>query len=174
MADTPDILSEIRAEAWRIEEDTTYSSCGHFEASKPWAHLNLWLGIPFTLASAGAGVSALNDLPALTSTIAFGVAAGTALMTFLAPQQRHKAHADCGNAYSALRNEARIFRLIECSSGRPTGELLARLKEFDTRRNELNASSPIIPERAFKKARRGIEEGEKNHRADQSTSRTSE
>jgi len=173
MADTADILAEIRAEAWRIEEDATFSSCGHFEASKPWAHLNLWLGIPFTLASAAAGVSALKDMPLLASTIAFGVAAGTALMTFLTPQQRYKLHADCGNAYGALRNEVRIFRLIECSSGRTSEELLAQLKEFDIRRNELNASSPIIPERAFKKARRGIEDGQKKHQADQPTLRNS-
>jgi hypothetical protein len=172
MADAPDTLEAIRAEAWRIEEDATFSSCGHFEASKPWAHLNLWLGIPFTIASAIAGVSALNDFPALTSAIAFAVAAGTALMTFLAPQQRHKTHADCGNAYGALRNEARIFRLIECTPGRPTPGLLDRLKEIDARRNELNSASPIIPERAFKKARRGIEEGQKSYRVDRAKSST--
>ena len=52
MAESPEIFAEIRAEASRIEEDATYSSCGHFEASKPWAHVNLWLGIPVTLALA--------------------------------------------------------------------------------------------------------------------------
>lgn len=162
------MIDEIRTEAQRIEEDATYSSCGHFEASKPWATLNLWLGIPATLASAAAGVSALNDLPTLASIIAFAVAAGTALMTFLAPTERHKRHSDCGNAYATLRNEVRIFQSIECASGTPIDELQAQLKEFDKRRNDLNASSPIIPERAFEKARRGIEQGQKTHRVDQS------
>ncbi|MCC6354942.1 MAG: SLATT domain-containing protein [Verrucomicrobiae bacterium] len=161
------MIDEIRTEAQRIEEDATYSSCGHFEASKPWANLNLWLGIPVTLASAAAGISALNDLPTLASIIAFAVAAGTALMTFLAPTERHKRHADCGNAYAALRNEVRIFRQIECTSGKPVEDFRAQLTEFDKRRNDLNASSPIIPERAFQKARHGIEQGQKTHRADQ-------
>lgn len=168
MADEPSILKEICTEAARIEEDATFSSSGHFEASKPWSHLNLWLGIPITLASAIGGVTALKDMPTLASVIAFAVAAGTALITFLSPREKHKLHADCGNAYSALRNEVRIFRRIECLSGVPVAELSVRLKEFDERRNKLNASSPIIPESAFKKARRGIEEGEKTHQVDDS------
>jgi hypothetical protein len=94
-------------------------------------------------------------------------------MTFLAPQQRYKLHADCGNTYGELRNQVRILRLIECSSDRPAEELMARLKEFDARRNELNASSPIIPERAFEKARHGIEDGQKTHQADQPTHKRS-
>jgi hypothetical protein len=105
-------------------------------------------------------------MPMIASGIAFAVAAGTALVTFLSPQQRHKLHADCGNAYNTLRNEVRIFRQIECTPDHPIEELVIRLKEFDTRRNDLNSSSPIIPERAFKKARRGIEEGQKWHQVD--------
>jgi hypothetical protein len=50
--------------------------------------------------------------------------------------------------------------------------LLDRLKEIDARRNELNSASPIIPERAFKKARRGIEEGQKSYRVDRAKSST--
>jgi hypothetical protein len=166
MADIPEILAEIRAEASRIEEDATYSSCGHFEASKPWAHVNLWLGIPVTLASAIGGVAALKDAPAAASLIAFAVAAGTAMMTFLAPRERHKLHADCGNAYSALRNEVRVFRNIECQLASSVAELHKRLQEFAKRRDELNATSPIIPEGAFQKARAGLEEGQKTHRVD--------
>src|SRR4051812_31637106 len=108
-------LVRIKEEASRIQEDATYSSCGHFEAAKPWSHLNLWVGIPLTLASAAAGISAMNNKPGLATGIAFAVAAGTALMTFLSPQQKHTLHADAGNAYAALRNEVRIFRLIECA-----------------------------------------------------------
>lgn len=166
MADNAEVLAAIRAEASRIEEDATYSSCGHFEACKPWAHLNLWLGIPVTAVAAVGGVAALKDQPAAASLIAFAVAAGTAMMTFLAPRERHKLHADCGNAYSALRNEVRVFRNIESQLGSQITELHKRLHEFAKRRDELNATSPIIPERAFKRARRGIEEGQKKHQVD--------
>jgi hypothetical protein len=167
MADASDILVAIREEASRIEEDATYSSCGHFEASKPWAHLNLWLGIPVTVAAAISGVTALQDQPTVASLIAFAVAAGTAMMTFLAPRERHKLHADCGNAYSALRNEVRMFQNIECQLGASLDDLHERLKEFAKRRDELNTAAPIIPESAFKRARKGLEEGQKTHRVDQ-------
>jgi hypothetical protein len=160
------LLEQIRMEASRIEEDATYSSCGHFEASKPWAHLNLWVGIPLIIVSALGGVAAIKDLPIAASVIAFAVSAGTALMTFLSPGDRHKLHAECGNAYAALRNDARIFRCIDCASGAANAALVAKLQELTRRRNELNSSSPIIPDRAFQKARNGIEEGQKSHHID--------
>ena len=60
----------------------------------------------------------------------------------------------------------RVFRNIECQLGAPIPDLHTRLQEFAKRRDELNATSPIIPERAFKRARRGIEEGQKLHQVD--------
>lgn len=160
------ILKAIKDEALRVEEDSLYSARGHWEASKPWAHAHFWIGIPLTLASAGSGISAMNDMPHVAACIAFIVAAGTGLATFLAPSQRHQRHADSGNAYKALHNQARIFRAIECELGGPESELLEQLKEFDKIRNSLNAASPVIPRKAFERARQGIEAGEANYLAD--------
>lgn len=167
MADTTSqLLEEIRKEAVRIEEDATYSSTGHFEASKPWAHLNLWIGIPLTLFSAFGGVAALKEQSELASVVAFAVSAGTGLLTFLSPRDRHQLHADAGNAYAALRNDSRIFKNTECVAGADLDALKRRLHEFNERRNQLNASSPVIPPRAFLRARSGIVEGQKTHQVD--------
>lgn len=166
MSTSPQTLQAIRDEAFRIEEDSLYSARGHWEASKPWAWANLAIGIPLTLASAIGGVSAMNDSPKLATGIAFAVSAGTALVTLLAPGQKHQRHADCGNAYKSLNNRARIFRTIECSLNKPLDELQEKLTQFDAERNSLNSSSPIIPRKAFEAARRGIEAGESTYFAD--------
>lgn len=157
---------EIRKEALRLEEDSLYSAKGHWEAARPWERRNLWIGIPLAIASAGAGVSALGDLTLLATGLAFFVAAGTAVMTLLSPQQRHQRHLDAGGAYKALNNEARIFRTIECARPVPVDELVKRLRELDERRNQLNAASPGIPRGAFERARSGIEAGEAKYLAD--------
>jgi hypothetical protein len=164
-------LQAIHDEALRIEEDALYSARGHWEAAKPWGHANLMIGIPLTLASAVAGVSAMNDSPKLATTIAFAVSAGSALVTFLAPSQKQQRHADCGNAYKTLHNQARIFRLVECTLSKPLDELLEKLKKLDDTRNTLNAGSPIVPRHAFEAARRGIEAGEADYRADKPLNR---
>jgi hypothetical protein len=161
-------LESIQQEAARIEEDALYSAKGHWEAAKPWEHVNLWIGLPTTACAAAAGVSAFSNLPTVSGALAITVALGAALNTFLNPTERHGRHCDAGNFYKALNNEARIFGHIECSSTADILALTAKLQELDQRRNELNQSSPIIPRRAFEAARRGIEAGEATHRVDQS------
>lgn len=165
MPEYTEMNKAVSDEALRIEEDSLYSARGHWEAAKLWSHAHMWLGIPLTICAATAGFS-VQQYPTFATGLAFAVAAGTALMTFLSPQQRHQGHADAGNAYKALNNQARIFRCVECASGKPLEELQDRLKELDARRNMLNTESPLIPRRAFVAARRGIEQGEAHYLAD--------
>lgn len=172
MAPPEQILRSIQAEALRIEEDALYSARGHWEASKPWGYMNLCIGVPLTILAAAGGFYSMSDYPKVATTIAFLVSTGAGLATFLAPSQRHQRHADCGNAYKAVSNQARIFRLIESELDRPADELLEKLKKLDDTRNALNASSPIIPRRAFEAARKGIEAGEAAYLADRGTSKS--
>ena len=161
-------LESIQAEASRIEEDALYSAKGHWEAAKPWEHLNLWIGLPTTVCAAAAGVSAFSNHPTISGVFAIIVAIGAALTTFLNPTERHRRHCDAGNLYKALNNQARIFRTVDCVTSTDFPALNVKLQELDQRRNELNQGSPIIPRHAFESARRGIEAGEATHRVDQS------
>lgn len=161
-----DPLQEIQHEASRIEEDTLFSAKGHWEASKPWEYRHLALGIPTTICAAAAGVSAFADHSILSGALSFGVAVGSAVITFVNPGDRHRRHAEAGNAYKALSNDARIFRNVECGIEKDLTKLTDRLNELNQRRNDLNQGSPIIPRKAFETARKGIEDGEATHHVD--------
>jgi len=160
------VVKAIAQEADRIAEDAMYSSKGHFEAAKTWDAWHLRIGIPTTIVAAGAGVSAIRDIPALAAALAFGVAAASALSTFLDAKGRAAAHLHAGNAYKALQSDARIFVEIDCKSGSSVVELRKALGDLNARRNALNGSSPQIPRSAFERARRGIEAGEAKYRVD--------
>lgn len=121
-----------------------------------------------TILAAVAGVSALSQLEILSGIISFLVAATSAVFTFLNPRDHATKHLAAGNAYKALHNDARIFRLVDCSQGRSPEELTITLKGLNSRRNALNSDSPAIPRAAFERARKGIEAGEAAYLADKS------
>jgi len=159
-----DLANECSKEGRRIEEDSLLSAKAHFEAAALWGQFHLWLGIPTTVIAAIAGISALKDYPTLAGLLAMGVAALSALSTFLNPSGRQSAHLLAGNQYLALRNNARIFCSINLAlSGDDTR---AQLIELSDRRNELNAGSPQVSRWAFTRAREGIAAGEAEYRID--------
>jgi hypothetical protein len=156
----PEVLAELKTEAKNIEEDSTYSAKGHFEGSDIWAHRNLWIGIPTSVAAAIAGVAALKAHPVLAGILAMLVAASSAVSTFLNPRDKSTSHLKAGNAYKALQNDARIFWRIECLHRATDPALVNELKALNDRRNALNTESPQFSRTAFERARKGIEGGE--------------
>jgi hypothetical protein len=158
----------ILREASRIDEDCEYSSKGHYYAAQRWAALHWWVGIPLAIASGLAGTSALAEFDhhnVVAGVLALLVAVGTAVVTFMNPNQRAGLHRAAGDEYNALRNNVRIFSEIEAEA-MPANEALTRLHQLTDGRNGLNANSPQIPKWAFEKARQGIEGGESTYRAD--------
>lgn len=159
---------KIISEAKRIEEDSLYSAKGHFYAGQCWVNVHLWLGGIAVVFSAIAGASALSQFDH-HNTIAGGlsiiVAGLTAIITFVNPNERAAVHQKAGNSCNALRNDARIFYDIEASNLEDI-KIVESLKKLNDRRNELNLESPQIPKWAFKKARKGIEEGEAEYKID--------
>lgn len=159
-------LEAIVNEADRIEEDSLYSAKGHWETSRECEWLHLALGIPATIAAAVAGVSVISDGDILAAALAVISAILAGLLTFLDPKGRASNHRDMGNSYKALSNDARIFRQVTCRDDTPHGELKRKLEKLNRRRNMLNAKSPQPSRLAFKRARKGIEDGEASYRAD--------
>ncbi len=158
------LLAEYKEEASRISEDSVHSAKGHYNAADRWRHTHLWIGIPNALLAAIAGVSAFEGSETLAGSIAVAVAAITAVNTFLNPGDRASTHKRCAGEYHSLRNRARIFTNIVCSSSISDEELNARFDEMVTKRDDLNAASPQIPEWAFKKAKAGIDAGEAEYK----------
>lgn len=160
---------KIITEAKRIEEDSLYSSKGHLYAGQCWVNVHLCLGATSAVLSAIAGVSALSQFDyhnIIAGSLAIIVAGLTAFMTFINPNERAAVHQKAGNNYNALRNDSRIFYDIEIS-GIDDKKAVDDLKNLNDRRNKLNIESYLIPKWAFKKARKGIEEGEAAYRVDQ-------
>ncbi len=159
-------ISALCREAERLEEDTLYSSKGHFNAEDTWVQRNYWLGVPATVLGAVAGATLIKSLPEWATAFTLLASLLTGLMTFLKPNERAALHRAAAGQFLALRNEARFFREIELLQSDRLDELPERLKALSAARNELNLKSPSIPRRAFVAARKGIEEGEATHKVD--------
>jgi hypothetical protein len=160
------LIEELKRESLRIEEDVTFSGKRHFNAASRWQGYHNKLGIPSTALSAIAGLSAFAEFPKLAGVIAISTAALTAVFTFLKTDERASKHQATGNSYFSLKNEARIFRKIECTENTDLGELKARILELSDRRNSLNEQAPETIDADFQTARAGIEDGEQEYRVD--------
>ena len=166
---TGDIKDNILKEARRIEEDSLCSAKGHFVVANFWMNFHLWIGVPTAILAAIAGASALSQFDnhnIIAGILAIVVTALTAVTTFLNPNEKANSHQNAGNKFISLRNKARIFCEIDCCEEDSDQELAKQLKELAKQRDELNQDSPLIPIRAYKKARKGIEEGEAEYKVD--------
>ena len=107
---------KAKEEALRIEEDCTYSSKRHFNASVRWEKYHYWIGLPSALLAGLSGVSAFNDYPILAGILAISSTALTSVLTFLKPSERSEHHKSIGNQYLSLRNKTRLFRELEVNN----------------------------------------------------------
>jgi len=153
-------------EAKRIEEDSIYSSKGHYEAARQWSQIYLWLGIPTALIAGISGVSAFEDCTFIAGVSAIIAAALAAISTFLNPSEKAQAHYTAGFKFTSLKNKSRIFREIEIIDEDKKNKKEALLI-LSSERDGINEVSPQIPRWAFKKARKGIEGGESKYSVDQ-------
>ena len=151
---------KIVEEAKRIENDTSYSAKGHYEAAEYWTRFHLMIGIPTAILSAVAGASALaqfDNHSIIAGFLAIVVTALTAVATFLNPNEKANSHQNVGNKYNALRNKVRVFCNIDSLVESSEQELIKQLKELAKQRDELNQDSLPVSTWAYKKAQKVIE-----------------
>jgi len=163
------IKNKIIKEAKRVKEDSLYSAKGQFVAANFWTNFHLWIGVPTAILAAVSGASALSEFDyhhIIAGFLAIIVTALIAVTTFLNPNEKATSHRNAGNKYNSLRNKARIFCEIDSYGKDSDQELTKQLKELAKQRDELNQNTPQIPRWAFKRARKGIEEGEADYKVD--------
>ncbi len=117
--------------------------------------------------SAIAGVFALSQFDnhnVIAGLFAIIVADLTAVTTFLNPNERANSHLNAGNKYDSLRNKARIFCEIDTCIDGLAEDFIKQLKNLANQRDDLNQNSTQIPTSAFKRARKGIEDGEADYK----------
>lgn len=161
-----DLVTAMRLESERLEEDSLFSARGHFEAARTWGHVHLWVGIPTALLAALAGVTAFNNHSTVAGVSAMIVAGLSAVSTFLNPSEKAQLHHVAGTAFTTVRSQARLFRTVRLLSAADRDVLEKELEALVARKNELNEQSPIIPRPAFLRARKGIEAGEAAYAVD--------
>lgn len=164
-----DLQRALVDELHRAEEDALYSSKAHFNAAERWKSLNYVLGVPAAVISGLAGASALSQFDhhnVVAGVLSLGVAALTAVVTFLNPSEQAAIHKGFGSRYNTLKNQCRVAGSVD--SGRISNdELRQRLEELSAERDQLGMDAPGIPRWAFVKARKGIEQGEAQYEVDQ-------
>jgi len=158
--------NNILKEAKRIEEDSIYSSKSHFNTARFWSNLHLWLGVPAVMLAAVASAFAFSeyDNHGLVGFLAIIASALSAVNIFLNPNEKANSHHNAGNQYNALKNNARILSEIYLNVDGNNEDILKKMEKMNDKRNDLNEKSPQIPRWAFKKARRGIKEGEADYK----------
>jgi uncharacterized membrane protein len=161
---------EIIKEAKRIEENSLYTAKGHFVAAHFWDNFHLWIGIPTVILAAVAGTAAFAKVDQnniFAGVLSIVVVVLTAVATFLNPKERAHSHLTSGNNYDSLLTRARIFWTIECRRDNSEDTLSAKLNTLSEERDRLNRESPQVPKWAFRKARKGIEDGEASYKVDE-------
>jgi hypothetical protein len=149
----------LLAEIQRIEQDCLYTSVSNFVQATFFDRLNFWLGIPATVAAAGAATSIITDWStAVAGVLALMAALLTAVQTFVAPERRATEHKQQGVAYRQLEADARVFRTIDYD-GLDERARRTRLDDLLRRRAELNARNRPN-ERAFRKAQKKVASGD--------------
>jgi hypothetical protein len=166
---------QVVSEAKRLEESTLYSCKGHHQAAQGWKTWHLWLGIPTVVISAlvaftkTAEQSPFVAAAAVIFSIVVPVLSG--ITTFLNPNEKEAAHLAAAHAYDRLNNAARMFWSIDCWAADATDEgLTSQLRSLVAEKDDLNKASPQIPKSAYKKAKKGIEDGEASFKVDSASS----
>ena len=163
----PALHNEIRKEAQRILESATYSSETQFDYAKRWRRVDRWIGGGAAALAAVAGIGGLAQvLSARGAGLIAILAAGTAAIaaSIGAPQTKEKA-AGSANAYRALQQDVRIFLAIDLST-LSDEDARAKLQELVDRLQQLNQTAEIPSSWSWKRAKKSIEGGAQDYKAD--------
>lgn len=164
-----ELKQEIIKEAKRLEECACYSAKGHYNASKRYARYNYRLGlIIIILSSLSAGVSMFFEDSKLIIICSILNTIISSILTFCKYNEKSISHFGSANNYSSLEINLRYFYNIgincvdEC-------EAAQNLQKYIKERDKLNRESLIIDEIDYKKAKKGIENGEADFKIDGGT-----
>jgi hypothetical protein len=132
---------------------------GHWNASRWYEQLNLWLGVGTAICAAIAGTSAFTAFAGSTSALAAGglgliAAILAALQTSLRAAESAALHKRAGIKFGQLRRELEEQLTIGLPPSAP--ERKAVLTAFRERWNSADDESPPMPKRFFVRATRAI------------------
>ena len=162
-----DIYTNIEEECQRIEERCMYSSKGHYNASEYWGRLHYWIGIPMVGSAFMAGFADVQKFINSDYLVLFALVAGLlgVWQTFLGASERASKHKVVADQYLDLEDKSRQFRIIHLYE-MTKDDARNYIAELRKERQKINAIAPKIPNRAYKKAKKGIDEGQATYEVD--------
>lgn len=157
----------LKDELSRIEESATYSAQGQFETAKAWRAANNWLGGLAAVAATIAGSAALasESLRVLAGVLSLIAAAIGAVITTATPAAKAQLSTESGNKYLSLQAQSRQARDVYANQ-QEQETANRKLKQLTERQEEINSASPLIPKWAYKRAQKGINEGDQRYSVD--------
>jgi len=154
-------------EAKRIETDALFSFKGCFNAAASWDKIYLRLGCFVAVTSVIAGSIVLSDILNEGDIIAAFMALGSGMLaavsTFLEPQKKANIFRKSGADYKYLRDRARTLYEVKAKTDITIENLIIDLEALQQVSYQLSKDSPVIPNWAFRTARKGIDSGEADY-----------
>jgi hypothetical protein len=157
--------NNLSDEVSRLNEDCEHSSKGHFAAAEIWGYVHFIIGLPATALAAVAGLQAFKNHADLAGALAIFSAAISAVLIFLDPAAKKQSHLAAANQYNNLHKKGRLL----CNVKMKVTEFEESLSVFEKlahERDQLNLTSPQIPNIAYKIGRRRIKSGQTLYRVD--------
>jgi hypothetical protein len=154
------IITELKAEADRLEWDSLYTMKGQFNAAMLWNIAHYSLGLAAVGLGALAGQQFVSDHTVVASVIAALSAALTAVITFLKPSEKAQPHHEAGVFCSEIKRKARMFQNISAALETDPRALQRELNELVAVYHQHQKIAPPVPWIAYRIARRGVRSGE--------------
>lgn len=155
-----DRKAPIATEAALIERNATYASEAQFEAANLWRGVHLWVAIPAAVLAAIAGGTALVTTAGrlAAGAIALAAAALSSISAVLGAPSRVSQHEAAGTNFLALRNDARVFRLVDLPQA-SFAKARSSLERLEARHDEITTQAVLTPRLAWWLARRRVNAG---------------
>ena len=158
-----DVVTEELSE---LQTDVLWTEKAHFAAAQSYSRVHFVLGVIATVAAATAATNVVADGSPVASALASVVAAiGSALITFLKPQEASQQHLVAGRRLGALRVRVRQAARLDLHPARPEDEAGWRTLVIDlaNEKAEIDGGAPAISNRSFEAARKKIAAGHFDH-----------
>ena len=161
------VIDRIVNEGRRLETDALYSYKGHFNAAD---NLDCWhykLGISAAIGSVLASAALFAKLGGawLYVGAVCGLLAAVigGVSTFIDANKKANLHREAAGHYKYLRDRARVLCEIKCVAGLSESDLIIELENLQNDSADFSKTYPVIPKKAYEKAKAGIELGEANY-----------
>ena len=145
--------ADVTGEIDRVQRCCDFAAEWQVTAAGFWTNVQLFLGAAAAALAAVSSGSAFSNQDVLAGSLAAAAALAAAVLASLRPQERAEAHQAAAAAYHALAVEARLARDGLAQQG---ADALASL---ETRKVELDTSSPWAPRRLAKKTEKFLRNG---------------